>query len=105
MSTKQRERLHSLTGAEGQYIDKGNSSEIQTNEPIEFTPFRCIGNPEKGYFVAMGQYQITELFETQELAVDALEANKWTVMINIMTIIIQMGDAKKHLDKMIGEQK
>lgn len=75
-------------------------SYLKTNEPIENTPFRIVGNEETGYSITVGRHMLTEPKETKEKCLSELEEKKWIVMSNMTVAICQMIQEEQ---KKIGE--
>lgn len=72
-----------------------NAQEIHnepcTNEPIEGTPFRLIGNESRGYRVALGRAGMSELYPTKDLAIQCVsEFGRHTWMMLLETICVLM---------------
>lgn len=61
-------------------------------EKIEKTPFHIIGDEEKGYFIALGKYRVTEPTKTPEEAIQKLDIEKWNILVDVITIIITATD-------------
>lgn len=91
--------------------NNSNSTELIARERIGKTDLEIIGNEEKGYFIALGKYKLTESFprETlrghkitlQELALDILEEYHWDIVINLIAISTEWAklDILNHLEK------
>lgn len=79
------EQLHTET----ENGDNQISSKVVTNEPIDNTPFRIIGNEEKGYWAAFGQYRISPIYKTELMIREYMENpyNEWDILINTMCVI------------------
>lgn len=78
----------------GENPNKEAYSEVIKREPIEGTPFEIIGNQEKGYFIALGKFKITETenfddrtnINIQEFAQYLIETKKWDIILNAIAI-------------------
>lgn len=69
--------------------------QLVTNEEIEGTPFRLVGNKEKGYFIAFGKYKLTETEETKTAATNKLTTNQWDVLTALITSCIEATEEYK----------
>lgn len=71
--------------------DQNNSTSLNeydtTNEPIEFTPFRMVGDKQKGYAATFGKYKLTDEFKTQGELLRYLEQNHYTVTSNMIIVM------------------
>lgn len=73
-----------------------SEKEIVTNKPIKNTPFRLVGNPKKGYFIALGLHRLTEYKPTQQETLIQLKYNNWELILNMTTTLItQMDEIQK----------
>lgn len=45
---------------------ENKSTELIEKQRIGISPLEKVGNPERGYFVVLGKYRITESFKTKE---------------------------------------
>lgn len=57
-------------------------------EEIKGTPFTLVHKDEK-YFIAMGDYRLTEPDKTREAALDRLEDEQWMIITLVITICIE----------------
>jgi hypothetical protein len=74
-----------------------------TNEQIEDTPFRLVGNKEDGYCITMGNYKLTQPTMTKEAAVKKLQKEQWSLtatMIVTMPMIMA-----KHAEELQTQQQ
>lgn len=71
---------------------KNYGQKIITNEPIENTPFRLIGNPAQGYAIAIGLKRLTEPKPTIEEAKEILTSIEWNFIANMIVAITQTYD-------------
>lgn len=85
----EQELLNTLNSSErDQFKLKSNTEEIQ-QEQIEGTPFKIIGNNEKGYFLAFGPYKITENQPTITDTKELLESRMWDIIANLVITIVE----------------
>lgn len=85
-TTTRREFAEQLHGENNTGLAPSDNSSIQTNEPIDNTPFRLVGNDKTGYFLGMGTYRMTENKATKEEAILELAVNQWMIIANMVTI-------------------
>lgn len=85
---KMKELLNTQMNAE----ENGNNSNYSliTHKQIENTPFIATGNEEDGYFLRFANYQITDKMDTIEDLEFHLKINKWTIITNLIIIIIEI---------------
>lgn len=85
-NTAQADLLHIQNSVD---VTHNDNSPLIIHEEIENTPFTITGNKEKGYFVRMGKYRLTEYHKNKE---DAIYLINWT---NILTLICAIIDHDK----------
>lgn len=91
-TTKQGDLLHTQSNVEE---TPNNKSTLITHNKIEGTPFYVTGNEEKGYFIRLGDYKISEAKQTEDEAIKDLEENKWNIMVNIIATVVDLHDKFK----------
>lgn len=92
--TKQRATLSTQLNTE----ETVNSHYSQKNEPIDNTPFRLLGNEEKGFAITLANFIITEWAETEEKALEKLETEKYLIIANLIA-------AMQIIDKSMENEK
>lgn len=81
--------LHTHTGSEND--PHREPSHLIENEPMEGTPFRLVGNKDRGYFATWGKYRVTEVHETMAQARETILEMNWTeVMTCCMAVAMQV---------------
>lgn len=65
------------------------NTQLQTIEQVEGTPFMAVTN-EDGTFLAMANYRLTPSFQTETQCLDYIEENKWTTVMNLFAIAIDL---------------
>lgn len=65
------------------------SSELIERVEVVGTPFHVIGNEEKGYFLSIGKYRLTENRKTKDDALAEMNSNMWNIMMNLCIIIYE----------------
>lgn len=76
--------------------NQDNKDYLVKVDKIGNTPFDLVTN-EKGRFIALGKYKLTEDLEGE--AEEWLEQNKWELILNICTLLIQANEEMKGEDK------
>lgn len=66
---------------------KEASSEPMTNEEVKGTPFRIVGNHDKGYFVALGYHRLTETSQNKATLYEQISHYDWHFMTNVIAAI------------------
>lgn len=85
---EQEDILNTQTSTEE--VHKKNSNlELITMDEVPGTPFKITGTEEKGYFLTLGKYRLTEYYETKTEALDRLILEQWTIMLRIITIVTE----------------
>lgn len=83
MKEKQKDILNTQSNAEE--TPKQNSLIIE-REQIENTPFWTL-KTEEGWFLVMGDYRVTEVYETKEEVLECLERDKWKIVLHLAIIV------------------
>lgn len=83
--TKHRELLNTQLNAD-ETLNK-DSGELIHREKIENTPFYLVGTEEKGYFLTMGKYKLTENQPTKQQALNDLTNERWNIVMRMSAII------------------
>lgn len=68
--------------------DFSKNEELIKREDIKDSPFHLIST-EKGHFVSVGEYRITELRETREQALDDIKDITWNRIVQIVLILME----------------
>lgn len=71
----------------GDTIPEQPNEELLEQHELEGTPFKAVGNKERGYFLALGRNKLTNEFKDPDEVKDALEKNKWNVIVNLIVQI------------------
>ena len=61
---------------------------IIEREEIEKTPFLLVTH-ENGSFIALGNYRISENYETKAEALNNINTNNWDHLFNLMVSLVQ----------------
>lgn len=76
------------------------SDKLITNEPIEGTPFRLVGNLSQGYAITLGKYRLTEPKKTVMEALQPIVDHDWNLIANTITTIL---DTYKEIENEINK--
>lgn len=87
----------------GEEAIKSDSSERFTNEEIENTPFRLVGNKTQGYAATMGNYKITPQFKTMREVAIYLDNNHFNVIANMIVTLPAI--MKQHATELQNEER
>lgn len=68
------------------------SQELIVREKIPNSPFTVVGNETVGYFITMGEYRLTEHFETTEQASKQLEIDRWNIIARLIAATLDKYD-------------
>ena len=61
---------------------------------IAGTPFKAVKDGG-GWFAALGMNKLTEEFETTEQLLEWMDNNLWTLMVTVITMVVQTIDLHK----------
>lgn len=93
MSTNQQVHDTSFMNVENQ--PRESSSKLITNDGIPDTPFRVVGN-EKGWFITMGKWRMSEMMEKKEEAIRLVTDKSWTLILSTVTTLIEAIEDQKN---------
>lgn len=82
----QQELLNTQNNVE-ESLPSQQSSEMAEMDVIEGTPFTVVGNEERGYFIAIGKFRISEVKPTREEAECLLSTDRWNVIVNLIVTL------------------
>lgn len=97
------EQQHTSTNTKEAHSDN-SSTKISLNEAIPDTPFRLIGDPDNGYFIAIGNYRITETQKTPAGAEYMIHKEPWIITANLIAAMLQ-ADKTMQLQKLQEKQQ
>lgn len=86
--TTQRELLELQNTTENPNTNNPKSSQLIEKERYEGTGFDIVGNPEYGYFVALGTYRITRA-QTKEECIRMINEKDYELIIGLMGASIE----------------
>lgn len=69
--------------------EKVKGTELFTKKPVEETPFEIIHKDYK-YFVSLGQYRLTEEFETENEAKEWINKITWNKILNLISLTVEL---------------
>lgn len=99
MNTMQQQTRTTDTSTSQSEVYQNNSqshSEPEiTNQPVEYTPFRLIGQKNKGYFITIADQRLSEYFETEAEALQSINDKNWNLIANLIISIITIVDKNK----------
>lgn len=82
------------TTAENANTDNKKSTLI-TRTQIQNTPFTLVGNKDKGYFLTIGTYRITNYYPTATEAKEQLYKEQWNIIMNLIAIALDSFEQTK----------
>lgn len=74
--------------------NKQSSSKLIEREQIEGTPFNLI-KQDKKYFITIGNYQLTQQYNTEQEAIEDIQFNQWNIIVTLIDILITHNNNKK----------
>lgn len=104
--------LNGHTTAKDQTKSKSTSNEdnlLVDREPLPNTPFEIIGNKEKGYFVALGKYRLTDTAKTKKETLNYITNfdNVYDIalkmIITLTSAMIQEHEERLHKAKIVKD--
>lgn len=70
--------------------EEQKNEELITRKKVKDSPFEVIGLVEKKeYFATLGEYRITEVYNTEKKAVDQVKKMNWNRVIQVVMILIE----------------
>lgn len=90
LKNKELLELQNTTGTN----DTGSSNSTSQNDElverikVPGTGFEIVGNKEKGYFIALGTYRLTE-FKSKEYCMKMIEIKDWDLIVSLIGAAIQ----------------
>lgn len=84
----QRELLQLQTNSE-KSPDKASSTELVIREKIEGTPFQLINMDNKGWFLALGKFRMTEIGLEKEVLIKLVEDKDWTLILDTIAVLTE----------------
>lgn len=78
---------------ENQNKENSNTELAPRVTPIDNGPFSVVSKSGKS-FMAFGKYRITEMYETEDEACKAMEKDFWYVLLNLITLIVEIEKKK-----------
>lgn len=88
MSELTQSNANELSDISAKGTDKSDYSKLVDVKPIEDTPFAVI-KYEDEYFLAMGNYRISEKFKTFEEAENDIKDVSWNRLVSVMEIVFR----------------
>lgn len=90
MTQKHREQLSIQNSAEETHKEE---STLLKREPIQNTPFHMVQD-QRGWFITIGDYRITEPYEKELDALLHLESKMWIVIMQMIGCALDRWDEK-----------
>ncbi|AXH77139.1 MAG: hypothetical protein [Microviridae sp.] len=90
MSLKQQDILKSQRNAEEADRENSETGKLMEREEIIGTPFLIVGNEEKGYFLALGPYRLTEPTEYKYDVEKVLTEELWNIVIKVISVCLDI---------------
>lgn len=106
MSTTQNDLLKLQNGTEETHTPRDNSpSELVERHRVPDTGFDIIGNKEKGYFVALGIYRITEPKQTIKECEQMIKQKNYEIILGLISasIIMNNKELKPQIEKILAD--
>lgn len=75
--------LHTTTESKNTHKQQSNSELIHTED---VGSFKIVGNEERGYFVSLGKYRLTEARTTIEECKKLIETKDWELLLALMGV-------------------
>lgn len=86
-SLKQSELLNLQTNADVSQNKENSNSELVERHEIPNTPFHIVGNKEKGYFLTLGKYKISDTYKTEEELFEDVDKQHWNITLRLITTV------------------
>ena len=69
--------------------------ELLNRNKIEHTPFDSVTVKEKGSFIALGHYRLTEYYNSEEEALKEIEFPNWNTIVSLVVATTHAIEPKK----------
>lgn len=66
---------------------------------IEGTPFTITGSEEKGWFLRMGNYKLTEMMDDKEKIKEHIDKNGWLLTVDVIAVILDAEEKMRNRSK------
>lgn len=86
----EQELLNTQLNVEGISNKENSNYELVSTEAIEGTPFHVVGEEEKGYFISLGRYRVSEVQKTKDEALEELYKNMWYIIMNVIITTVDI---------------
>lgn len=74
----------------GENLGNQDSGKLIIREKIEGTPFQLINQDDKGWFISLGRYRMTEIGTNTKEELTAMVANKdWTLILDTIAVLTE----------------
>lgn len=81
----------SQTNANADNTNKETSLMIE-HEKIEDTPFNVTFVQDNGWFIRMGDYRLSQLYQTKYEALQALKTDQWNIIQRLVAAMIAFAE-------------
>lgn len=75
---------------------QSSTSELVKRIDIEETPFQAVKLVDKGWFIALGQYRLTDYKETEEECRLMAKEKHWELLLSVISVIVETADTIKN---------
>lgn len=85
------------TNAEESVDNNHSGEQLLEREQIPNSPFWIIGNRIDGYYLVLGHYRLTDVYNTKQEVVDFVNNRPWDIILGMIISV-------NHTDKQLQEQ-
>lgn len=67
------------------------------HHPLDGTPFTITGNEEKGYFLRIADYKLTDTMPTTGDLLDEMDLKQWQIIFNLICTLIEINERSQQI--------
>lgn len=94
-SKESTEQLHTQQGGEENNNLQSGEEYKEEHREIKGTPFHLSGNEEKGYFLRLGDFQMSPRFKTEREVEGYIKNNRWNIILGMIGTALTRWEGKK----------
>lgn len=89
------EKLNTQSLTEEKNNSESGEEYKEEHKEINGTPFHLSGNEEKGYFLRLGDFQMSPRFKTEAEVGGYINSNKWNIILGMIGTALTRWEGKK----------
>lgn len=84
-----KELLRLQTSGENQNTSNNEPSELVKKQLVEGTGFEIVTVENKGSFIVLGKYRLTDIYETEEECREMIKNKDWELILGLMGAVME----------------